>query len=75
MSEKDIRLSINDKLGIVIALLKTADIAIGNWEYFGDDGQSVSITLDIASTKIAECREQLNMLGKMQDPSITNAER
>lgn len=65
MGEKEIKLLVNDKLGIVIALLKTANIAIGNREYFEDDGQSVAITLDIASTKIGECREQLDLIGKM----------
>lgn len=65
MTEKDMKLSVNDKLGIIIALLKTANIAVENREYFGDDGQSVAITLDIASAKIGECRELLNPLTKM----------
>ena len=65
MTEKDMKLSVNDKLGIVIALLKTANIAVENREYFGDDGQSVAITLDIASAKIGACRELLNPLTKM----------
>ena len=60
MTEKDMKLSVNDKLGIVIALLKTANIAVENREYFGDDGQSVAITLDIAITKIGECRGLLD---------------
>lgn len=75
MGEKEIRLLVNEELGTVIALLKTADIAIGNKEYFGDDGQNVAITLDIASAKIGKCQEQLNMVGKMQDQAITNVER
>ena len=74
MDEKEMRLSVNEGLGIVIALLKTADIAIGNHEYFGDDGQGVAITLGIASTKIRECQEQLDMIGKMQYQAITSAE-
>lgn len=61
MGEKDIRLSVNDKLGIVIALLKTVNIAIGNWEYFGDDGQSIAITLDLANAELEECRKLLNL--------------
>ena len=65
MTEKDMKLSVNDKLGIVIALLKTANIAVENREYFGDDGQSVAITLDISSSNIGECRELLNPLTKM----------
>ncbi len=60
MIEKDMRLLVNEELEIVIALLKTIDIAIGNREYFGDDGQSVAITLDIAITKIGECRGLLD---------------
>ncbi len=60
MIEKDRRLLVNEELEIVIALLKTIDIAIGNREYFGDDGQSVAITLDIAITKIGECRGLLD---------------
>lgn len=54
------RLLVNEELEIVVALLKTIDIAIGNREYFGDDGQSVAITLDIAITKIGECRGLLD---------------
>lgn len=65
MGEKEVRLSVNDKLGIVTALLKTANMAIGNFEYFGADGQSVAITLDIANTKLGECREQLDLIGKI----------
>lgn len=75
MGEKDIRLWVNDDLRIVIALLKTANIAVGNWEYFGEDGQSVAITLDIASTKIEECREKLDMAGKTQEQPIAGAEK
>ena len=73
MDEKDMRTSVNDNLGIVIALLKTADIAIENREYFGEDGQSVAITLGIASAKIRECQEQLDMIGKVQPQAITSA--
>ena len=60
MIEKDMRLLVNEELEIVVALLKTIDIAIGNRGYFGDDGQSVAITLDIAITKIGECRGLLD---------------
>ena len=60
MIEKDMRLLVNEELEIVVALLKAIDIAIGNREYFGDDGQSVAITLDIAITKIGECRGLLD---------------
>lgn len=65
MTEKEMDISINDKLGIVTALIKTANIAIANRECFGDDGQSVAITLDIANTKLEQCREQLDLIGKM----------
>lgn len=75
MGDKDIRLRVNDDLRVVIALLKTVNIAAGNWEYFGEDGQSVAITLDIASTKIEECREKLDMTGKTQEQPIASAER
>lgn len=74
MGEKDIRLRVNDDLRVIIALLKTVNIAVGNWEYFGEDGQSVAITLDIASTKIEECREKLDMAGKTQEQPIAGAE-
>lgn len=73
MGEKDIRILANDNLKIVIALLKTANIAVGNWEYFGEDGQNVAITLDIASTKIEECREKLDMAVKTQEQPIVGA--
>ena len=69
MGEKDPRLLVNDKLGIVIALLKTANMAVGNIEYFGDDGQGIAITLDIASTKLNECQE---LLGSLNEIVATN---
>ncbi len=62
MGEKEIKLSVNDKLGIVAALLKTANIAIGNLECFGPDGQGIAITLDIAHERLDECRRSLNAL-------------
>lgn len=64
MEEKNILVSVNDKLSIVIALIKTANLAIGNTEYFGCDGQGVAITLDIAGDKLEECRKLLGSLGK-----------
>ncbi len=64
MNEKDIRMSINDNLGIAIALLKAVDIAIGNMEYFGEDGQGIAIILDIIDTRLKECRELLSPLDK-----------
>lgn len=62
MDEKDIRMSVNDKLGIVIALLRTVNMAVGNKEYFEDDGQGIAITLDIAITELGGCRELLSTL-------------
>lgn len=59
MDEKSIKLSANDRLGIVVALLKTINMAIDNTDYFGEDGQSVAITLDIANTELNECRKLL----------------
>lgn len=67
MIEKDVRMSINDKIGVAIALLKTVNIAIGNMEYFGDDGQSIAITLDLIATKLGECRSMLDYLNKDQN--------
>ena len=64
MEENNILVSVNDKLSIVIALIKTANLAIGNTEYFGCDGQGVAITLDIASDKLEECRKLLGSLGE-----------
>lgn len=61
MDERDILMSVNDELGIALALLKTVDMAIGNREYFGDDGQSIAISLDIVITKLGECRRSLNV--------------
>lgn len=66
MDERDIRMSVNDGLGIAIALLKTVNIAIGNMEYFGDDGQGIAITLDLIATKLGECRSLLDHLNKDQ---------
>lgn len=68
MAKKEMLLIINDELGIVFALLKTANMAIGNREYFGDDGQSIAITLDIIATKLRRCREMLGTLdGNQKD--------
>lgn len=64
MEEKEIRMSVNDNLGIVAALIKIADIAVGNIEYFGEDGQSVSILLSVASEELKECRETLLSVDK-----------
>ncbi len=66
MLEKNIQMSIKDTLGIVIALLKTINMAIGNIEYFGDNGQNIAITLDIVNTKLEECRKLLIFLDKDQ---------
>ena len=67
MDEKNILVSVNDKLGIAIALIKTANIAIGNTEYFGPDGQGIAITLDMASEELEYCR-------KLLDPLVKNKE-
>ena len=40
-------------------------MAVGNIEYFGDDGQGIAITLDIASTKLNECQELLGSLNEI----------
>ena len=62
MVEKEILMSVNDKLGIVYTLIKASNLAVGNVEYFGEDGQCIAITLDIASTKLEECRKLLNTI-------------
>lgn len=64
MEEKKILVSINDKLNIVKALIKTANLAIGNTEYFGTDGQGIAITLDIISEELEDCQELLSPLMK-----------
>lgn len=64
MGDKDILFSVSDKLGIIAALVKTADLAVGNLEYFGVDGQNVAILLDIASARLQECRDLLEALDK-----------
>lgn len=62
MDGRDRRMSVNDELGIALALLKTVNMAIGNREYFGDDGQGIAITLDIIITKLGECQKLLSVL-------------
>lgn len=64
MEEKKILVFVNDKLNIVKALIKTADLAIGNTEYFGADGQGIAITLDIVSEELEDCQELLSPLMK-----------
>ena len=67
MEEKEKIMSVNDSLGVVAALIKIADIAVGNIEYFGEDGQSVSILLSVASEEVMECRETLISLDKNEE--------
>ncbi len=62
MEEKEIRLTVSDTLGVVSALVKTVSLAIGSKECFGAAGQSVAIVLDIAESKLVECRRLLNSL-------------
>ena len=64
MEEKNILMSVTDKLGIAIALIKTANLAIGNTEYFRSDGQGIAITLDMANEELEDCRKLLNPLIK-----------
>ena len=64
MGDKDILFSVSDKLGIIAALVMTADLAVGNLDYFGVDGQSVAILLDIAGARLQECRDLLEALDK-----------
>ena len=59
MEEKETIMSVNDTLSVVAALIKIVDIAVGNMEYFGEDGQSVSVLLGVASAKLKECRKTL----------------
>lgn len=67
MEDKKLIMSVDDKLGVAIALIKTANLAVGNMEYFGADGQSVAITLDMASMELEDCRELLNPLVKEKE--------
>ncbi len=62
MEEKEIKLTVSDKLGVATALVKTVSLAIGNMECFGMDGQNVAIVLDIAESKLVECRKLLSSL-------------
>ena len=67
MEEKNILISVNDKLGTTVALIKTANLAIGNTEYFGPDGQGIAITLDMASEELKDCRNLLSPLIKNKE--------
>lgn len=60
-------MSVNDKLSVVIALIKTANLAIGNIEYFGLDGQGIAITLDMVSEELEDCRKRLASLVKNKE--------
>lgn len=62
MEEKEIRLTVSDTLGVAYALVQTVNLAIGNMECFGTAGQSVAIVLDIAESKLVECRRLLAIL-------------
>lgn len=64
MEEKEIKLTVSDKLGVATALVKTVSLAIGNMECFGTAGQSVAVALDIAEEKLRECRKLLKSLDK-----------
>lgn len=67
MDKKEMLMMVNDELGIVLALLKTVNMAVGNREYLGDDGQGIAITLDIISARLQECRRSLCSLDKGQE--------
>lgn len=64
MEDKTTLIRINDKLGITEALMKTANLAIANEEYFGSDGQKIAIVLDAISESLEECRRLLSSLIK-----------
>lgn len=64
MEDKTTLIRINDKLGIAEALMKTANLAIANEEYFGSDGQKIAIVLDAISENLEECHRLLNSLIK-----------
>jgi len=67
MEEKEIRLTVSDKLGVASALVQTVSLAVGNMECFGTAGQSVAIVLDIAESKLVECRRLLNSLDEKKE--------
>lgn len=67
MEEKEIRLTVSDTLGVAYALVQTVNLAIGNMECFGTAGQSVAIVLDIAESKLVECRRLLSSLDEKKE--------
>lgn len=69
MDEKRMVMAVNDKLSNVMAIIKTVNLAIGNVEYFGSDGQGIAVTLDNTSAELEECRELLASLAKDKEGS------
>lgn len=67
MEEKEIRLTVSDTLGVAYALVQTVNLTIGNMECFGTAGQSVAIVLDIAESKLVECRRLLSSLDEKKE--------
>ena len=59
MDAKKAILFVGDKMGIAVALVRTAAIALENKEVFVEDGQAVATTLEVAGTELRRCRNVL----------------
>ena len=59
MDAKKAILFVGDKMGIAVALVRTAAIAVENKEVFVEDAQAVATTLEVAGTELRRCRNVL----------------
>lgn len=51
-----------DKLLMITAFIETCSLAVGNREFFEENGQSIAVTLDAAGRYLKECRAILETL-------------
>lgn len=72
MDAKKVILFAGDKMGIAVALVRTAAIAVENKEVFLEDGQAVAVTLEAAGTELRRCRNVMEAyLQRKEDSSYS----
>lgn len=62
MDRRSALVSLCDKLLMAMAFIETCGIAVGNREFFEENGQSIAVTLDTAARYLKECRAILETL-------------
>ena len=62
MEGRETLVSLCDKLLMAMAFIETCGLAVGNREFFEENGQSIAMTLDAAAGYLRECRTILETL-------------